>query len=149
MFISRLLQCNKSLAKNSSLGRLMRYKISGYNIRQAVKKIVALNKKEAGMAIEAFRIGFDATEMPLKLNLEVTKPLFRESLASIDALAGAGDTANLSKWTGQFRAGETSFRVTREMSARSVDRPPAKWVTFWNRHCLVSIRKSWNGSMKC
>jgi phasin family protein len=76
---------------------------------QVAEKFVALNKKQAEIAIRAFQIGFDAWEMLLRLNLEATKSLLHEGLANIPALAGAGEMANLSEWTGQFRAGADKF----------------------------------------
>jgi phasin family protein len=69
------------------------------------EKFVALNKKQAESAIEAFQIAFNAWEMLIKLNLEATKSLFEEGVANMHALPKAGDMASLSTWTGQFRAG--------------------------------------------
>jgi phasin family protein len=72
---------------------------------QAAEKFAALNKKQAGTAIQAFQIGFNAWEMLIKLNLEATRLLLQEGMANIHAFPMTGDVAGLSAWTGQFRAG--------------------------------------------
>ena len=72
---------------------------------QGVEKFVALNKKQAETAIQAFQVGFNAWEMLIKLNLEATRSLLQEGVANIHALPEAGEMASLSAWTGLFRAG--------------------------------------------
>jgi len=71
---------------------------------QAAEKFVALNKKQAETAIRAFQIGFNAWEMLIKLNLEATRMLLQEGMASVQAMPKAGEVAGLSAWNGQFRA---------------------------------------------
>jgi phasin family protein len=72
---------------------------------QAAEKFVALNKKQAETAIRAFHIGFNACEMLIKLNVEATKMLFQEGMATINALPQAGDMTSLSGLSGSLRAG--------------------------------------------
>jgi phasin family protein len=74
-------------------------------MNHVAEKIVALNKKQAETAIRAFQIGFNAWELLIKLNLEATRSLFQEGVANIHALPTAGELADWSAWTGQFRAG--------------------------------------------
>src|SRR5258708_5255751 len=73
-------------------------------MNQAAEKFVALNKRQAEMAIRAFQIGFGAWEMLIKLNLEATRSLLEEGMANISALPTVGDMAGLSAWSGQFQA---------------------------------------------
>jgi phasin family protein len=71
---------------------------------QAIEKFVALNKKQAETAIRAFQIGFDAWEMLIKLNVEATKSLLQEGAALARVVPfKAGETPDVSAWTGQFR----------------------------------------------
>ena len=74
-------------------------------MNHAAEKFVALNKKQAETAIRAFQIGFNAWEMLIKLNLEATRLIFQEGVASINLLPKADDMTGLSAWTGPFRAG--------------------------------------------
>src|SRR5258708_3244657 len=73
-------------------------------MNQAAEKFVALNKRQAEMAIRAFQIGFGAWEMLIKLNLEATRSLLEEGMANISSLPTVGDMAGLSAWSGQFQA---------------------------------------------
>ena len=73
-------------------------------MNQTSEKFVALNKKQAETAIRAFQIGFDAWDMLVELNLEATRLLMQESVANIHPFPQAGNMADLSAWTGQFRA---------------------------------------------
>ena len=72
---------------------------------QAAEKFVALNKNQAETAIRAFQIGFNAWEMLFKLNLEATRSLLQEGVASVQVLPRTGDMTGLSAWTGPVRAG--------------------------------------------
>jgi phasin family protein len=73
---------------------------------QAIEKFVAPNKKQAETAIQAFQIGFGAWEMLVKLNLEATRSLMQESVATVQSLASVRDAQGFSAWTGgQVRAG--------------------------------------------
>ena len=76
---------------------------------QVAENFVALNKKQAETAIRAFQIGFNAWEMLIKLNLEATRSLFEEGMASIQVLPQSGDMTGLSAWTGPARAGADKF----------------------------------------
>lgn len=68
-------------------------------------KIVALNKKQADIAIQLFQIGFDAWERMVRLNLEAGRSLLQEGLSNLGGLAGVQDAAGLTTWTqGQFGA---------------------------------------------
>ena len=116
---------------------------------QVAEKFVALNKKQAEVAIRAFEIGFGAWEMLLRLNLEATKSLLHEGLANIPALAGAGEMANLSEWTGQFRAGADKFSGYSRNVYEIAGQASSDMGDLLEQTCLVLIRKSWNGSMKC
>ena len=71
----------------------------------AVEKFVALNKKQTETAIRAFQIGFNAWEMLIKLNLEATRLLLEEGMATIQTLPQSSEMADLSGWTRQIRAG--------------------------------------------
>ncbi len=73
---------------------------------QAAEKFVALNKKQMGTAVQAFQIGFGAWEMLVKLNLEASRSLMQEGMATVQSLTTVRDAAGLSAWTEvQFRAG--------------------------------------------
>lgn len=73
---------------------------------QAAEKFAALNKKQLDTAVQLFQIGFGAWEMLMKLNLEATKSLMQETVASTQALASVRDVAALSAWSAsQLRAG--------------------------------------------
>ena len=75
-------------------------------MNNVTEHFVALNKKQAQSAVQAFQIGFDAWEMLVKLNLEATKSLLQEGATSVQTLAEVRDAAALSAWTAtQFRAG--------------------------------------------
>ena len=74
-------------------------------MNQAAEKFVAMNNKQAETAIQAFKIGFSAWEMLIKLNLEATRSLLHEGIANMQTLPKAGDMDGLSVLTGLFRAG--------------------------------------------
>ncbi|MEO8164747.1 MAG: phasin family protein [Betaproteobacteria bacterium] len=73
---------------------------------QFADNFVALNKTQMESAVQAFQMGFGAWEMLFKLNLEASKTLLQEGVASTQALTSVRDVAGLSAWWGgQFRAG--------------------------------------------
>ena len=76
---------------------------------KVAENFVALNKKQAETAIRAFQIGFNAWEMLIKLNLEATRSLLQEGVASIQVIPQAGDVTSLTAWTGPVRAGADKF----------------------------------------
>jgi phasin family protein len=73
-------------------------------MNQAAEKFVALNKKQAETAIQAFQIGFNAWEMLVKLNLEATRSLIEEGVANLHALPQGVEIPGVQAWTGQIRA---------------------------------------------
>jgi phasin family protein len=74
-------------------------------MNQIVEDFVALNKKQAETAIQAFRIGMNAWEMLIKLNLEATKSLLQEGISNLKALPHAGAGPDFSALTAQIQAG--------------------------------------------
>jgi phasin family protein len=73
---------------------------------QPIDKFVAMNKKQAEAAFQAFQIGFDAWESLVKLNLEAGKSLVQESIDSFQGLSQVRDPSALSGWAGgQFKGG--------------------------------------------
>lgn len=73
---------------------------------QSIDKFVALNKKQAEVAFQAFQIGFDALESLVKLNLEAGKSLLQEGVANIQSLSQLRDAGSVAAWSGaQFKAG--------------------------------------------
>ena len=52
-------------------------------MNQAAEKFVALNKKQMETAVQAFQIGFGAWEMLVKLNLEASRSLMQEGMATV------------------------------------------------------------------
>ena len=75
-------------------------------MNQAAEKFAALNKKQLKTAVQAFQIGFNAWEMLISLNLEASRSLLQEGVASARSLTSVRDVAGFSSWgAGQFRAG--------------------------------------------
>ena len=75
-------------------------------MNQAAEKFVALNKKQMETVVQAFQIGFGAWEMLVRLNLEATRSLLAEGVATAQNLTSVRDPAAFSDWTsGQARAG--------------------------------------------
>lgn len=73
---------------------------------QPVEKFVALNKKQAEAAFQAFQIGFDAWESLVKLNLEAVKSLIQEGAENIQSLTQVRDAGAASSWaSSQFKSG--------------------------------------------
>lgn len=71
-----------------------------------MEKIVALNKKQAELAIRVFQIGFDAWEGLVRLNLEAGRSLLQEGLANVGTLPDVQDLAGLTTWAqGQVQSG--------------------------------------------
>ena len=69
-------------------------------------KISALNKKHVETALQAVQIVFDSIEKLTRLNIEATKLLFQEGVASARALASVTEIEQLNEWRDtQARAG--------------------------------------------
>ena len=70
------------------------------------EKISALNKKHVETALQAAQIVFDSIEKLTRLNIEATKLLFQEGVASARTLASVTDIGQMNEWCdGQARAG--------------------------------------------
>src|SRR6185503_11681061 len=119
-------------------------------MNQAAEKFAALNKKQLETAVQAFQIGFNAWEMLISLNLEASRSLLQEGVASARALTSVRDVAGFSSWgAGQFRAGVDKLSGYSRNIYEIGGQASGNWARFWNRVCLILRKKSWNWSMKC
>ena len=68
-------------------------------MNQTAEQFGALNKKQMETAFQAFQIGFGAWGMLIKLNLEATRSLLQEGVATAPKLTSVNDPAAVAEWT--------------------------------------------------